>query len=116
MVNKTKSFPKLTPTSWHKPVCLSEIQTNIVVYIVLYGKLWVSLKKGINKICKGNVFFYKYVHIIFRLQMKTNVFFHILKQIMYSKIYTFFNVVFTKTLRDGYILEVEGQIQTTSLS
>ena len=34
MVNKTKSFQKLTPTSSDKPVCLSKIQTNIVVYII----------------------------------------------------------------------------------
>ena len=38
-----------------------------------------------------------YVHIIIRLQMKKNVIFCILKQIMYSKIYTFFNIVFKKT-------------------
>ena len=35
----------------------------------------VSLKKRINKIFKGNVFFYKYIHIIIRLQMKKKVFF-----------------------------------------
>ena len=60
------------------------------------GSLKCLRKKGINKICKGNVFFYKYVHIIIRLQIK-KIFFCILKQIMYNKIYTFFNIVFKKT-------------------
>ena len=68
MFNKTKSFPKLTLTSWDKPVWLSEIQTK-------YCCLHYMGKKGINKICKGNVFFYKYVHMIIILQMKKNVFF-----------------------------------------
>ena len=44
------------------------------------GSLGCLRKKGINKICKGNVFFYKYVHIIiitnekerFVLYIKTN--------------------------------------------
>ena len=35
---------------------------------------------------------------------------------MYSKIYTFFNIVFRRDLRAGYIREMEGQIQPTSLS
>ena len=61
------------------------------------GSLGCLQKKVINKICKGNVFFYKYAHIKIRLQMKKNIFFCILKQIMYSKIYTFFNIVFKKT-------------------
>ena len=48
--NKIKCFPKLIPTSWHKPVYLSEIQTK---YLCLHyiGSLG-SLKKRINKICK----------------------------------------------------------------
>ena len=77
-----------------------------------------SSKKGIKKICKGNVFFYKYVHIMIRLQMKKKVFFCILKQIMYSKIYTFLNIFFKKTPISilEFIVEVEGQIQPTSIS
>ena len=70
MFNKTKSFPKFTPTSCN---------TDKILLFTLYGKLRVSSKKGINKICKGNVFFYKYVHIIIRLQMKKNVFFLYIK-------------------------------------
>ena len=70
----------------------------------LYRKLRVSSKKGITKVVKKcqskserKCFFYKYVHIIIRLQMKKKFFFRILKQIMYSKIYTFLNIVFKKT-------------------
>ena len=96
MVNKTKCFPKLIPTNWHKPVYLNEIQTKYCClhYIGSLGCLW---KKELTKFCKGNVFFYKYVHMIIRLQMKSKFFFCILKQIMYFKIYTFFNIVFKKT-------------------
>ena len=34
MLNKTKCFPKLIPTSWYKPVYLSEIQTK---YLCLHN-------------------------------------------------------------------------------
>ena len=51
--------------------------TDKISLFTLYKKLRVSLIKGINKICKeisirvkGNVFFYKYVYIMIRLQMK----------------------------------------------
>ena len=78
MVNKTKCFPKLIPTSWHKPVYLSEIQIKYFCLHYIGSLARVSSKKGINKICKGNVFFYKYVHIS-RLQMKKKVFFPYIK-------------------------------------
>ena len=102
-------FSKTYTNCWHKPVYLTD---KISMY-TLYRKLRVSSKKGINKICKGNVFFYKYLNIIIRLQMKKKVFFCILKQIMYSKIYTFLILFLRRNLRAG---EVEGQIQPTSLS
>jgi len=44
MVIKTKSFPKLTPTRLHKPVCLSD-NTDKILLFTLYGKLRVSSKK-----------------------------------------------------------------------
>ena len=47
--------------------------------------------------CKGNVFFYKYVQIIIRLQIKKKVFFLYIKTIVYSKIYQFFYIDFKKT-------------------
>ena len=89
---------------------MSKWNTDKISLFTLYGKLRVSSKKGINKICKGNV------HIMIRLQMKKNVFFGILKQIMYSKIYTILILFLRRHLRAGYITEVEGQIQPTSLS
>ena len=51
MVNKTKCFQKLTPTSWHNPVYFSEIQPK---YLCLHyiGSLGCLQKKGINKISK----------------------------------------------------------------
>ena len=76
---------------------MSKWNTDKILLFTLYRKLRVSSKKGINKICKGNVLFYKFLHIIIRLQMKKKVFFGILKQIMYSKIYTFFDIIFKKT-------------------
>ena len=58
---------------------MSEWNTDTISLFTLYAKLMVSSKKGINKICKGCVFFYKYVHIIIRLQMKKNFFFLYIK-------------------------------------
>ena len=82
MVNKTKSFPKLTPTSFHKPVCLSEIQTK---YCCLHyiGSLGCLQKKELTKFVKEMFSFTNMynVHIIIRLQMKKKVLFCILKQI-----------------------------------
>ena len=51
MVNKTECFPKLIPTSWHKPVYLSEIQTKYLClhYIGSLGCLW---KKELTKFVK----------------------------------------------------------------
>ena len=100
MVNKTKSFPKLTPTSYHKPVCLSEIQTKY--YCLHYmGSLGCLPKKEFTKFVKELFSFTNmYVHIKIRLQMKKN----------------FFILFLRRHLRAGYITEVEGQIQPTSLS
>ena len=89
MVNKTKCFPKLIPTSWHKPVYLNEIQTkyHCLHYI---GSLGCLRKKELTKFVKEMFSFTNmYVNIIIRLQMKKKIFSHILKQIIYSKIYTF---------------------------
>ena len=47
---------------------MSKSNRDKILFFTLYGKLRVSSKKGINKICKGNVFFYKYVHMMIRLQ------------------------------------------------
>ena len=51
MVNKTKCFSKLIPTSWHKPVYLREIQTkcHCLHYI---GSLWCLWKKELTKFVK----------------------------------------------------------------
>ena len=51
MVNKTKCFPKPIPTSWHKPVYLSEIQTKYLClhYVGSLGCLW---KKESTKFVK----------------------------------------------------------------
>ena len=83
MVNKTKVLQNLHQLDYIN-LYMSKWITDKILLFTLYGKLGVSSKKGINKICKGNVFFYKYVHIIIRLQMKKNIFFLILKQIMYT--------------------------------
>ena len=85
IVNKSKCFPKLIPTSWHNPVYLSEIQTK---YLCLHyiGRLQCLQKKELKNMerniiqrVKGNVFFYKYVCIKIRLQMKKKVFFLYIK-------------------------------------
>jgi hypothetical protein len=78
MVNKTKVFQNLHQLDY-KNLYMSKWNTDEILLFTLYGKLRVSSKKGINKICKGNVFFYKYVHIIISLQMKKNVFFLYIK-------------------------------------
>ena len=87
---------------------MSKWNTDTILLFTLYGKPRVSSKKGINKICKGNVLFYKYVHIMIRLQMKKNVFSRILKKIMYSKISKFLISFLRRHLSAGYIIQEGG--------
>ena len=97
MVNKTKSFPKLTPTIWHKPVCLSEIQTK---YGCLHymGSLGCLQKKELTKFVKEMFSFTNIYNTYYMITIeKEHFFFGILKQIIYRKIYTFFNIIFKKT-------------------
>jgi hypothetical protein len=51
MVSKTKYFPKLIPSVGINQLYLTE-KTDEIPLLTLYRKLRVSLKKGINKICK----------------------------------------------------------------
>ena len=78
MVNKTKVFQNLHQLDYIN-LYMSKLNTDEILLFTLYGKLTVSSKKGINKICKGNIFFYKYVHITIKLQMKKKIFFLYIK-------------------------------------
>ena len=81
MVNKIKYFPKLIPTSWHKPVYLSEMQTKYLClhYIGSLGCLWKKFVKKYQSESERKCFLLPICTYKIRLQMKKKVFFPYIK-------------------------------------